>query len=126
MRLEVLYSYLPDLQRYLDAATEGEAESIMQLKELIKFLEDWYSSTSENLVPLLAHGEITYDLLWALFKPSSKVYTIDQDSEQPKCLTFDHGENQERQGQKFFELSCRYLAYDGQFFGEAQNWLMIP
>lgn len=130
MRLEILFAFIPELQAYLEAAADREAAdreaSILQLEELIKFLKDWYSSSSENLVPLLAHGEVTYDLLWALFKPSSKVYTIDHDSEQPACLIFDFGEYQERQGQKFFELSCRYLAYDGKLFGEAPKFLMIP
>jgi len=125
MRLEVLFTFLPELQAYFDSATEVEAQSIQQLGELLKFLKDWYSSAIETLAALLGHGEITYDLLWALFKPSSQVYTIDQDSEQPKCLIVDFGDPQERKGQKFFEMYCRYLAYDGKFFGEAQTILKV-
>ena len=74
----------------------------------------------------MSHGEITYDLLWALFKPNAPVFTIDQDSEQPKCLLFDFGEAQDRKGQKYFEMVCRSLHYDGKFFGEVQSFLKIP
>ena len=78
------------------------------------------------MTPLLAHNEITYDLLWALFKPNAPIFTICQDSEQPKCLLFDFGEAQDRKDQKFFEIVCRSLHYDGKVFGEVQNFLKIP
>ena len=100
-------------------------DSAKQLSQAIEFLDDWFSTTAEELTPLLAHGEITYDLLWALFKPSDPIYTNDSDSEQPRCLLFDFGEAQDRKGQKYFEIVCRSLHYDGKFFGEVQSFLKI-
>lgn len=54
------------------------------------------------------------------------IFTIDPDSEQPRCYIYDFGDTQEVQGQKYFEITCRSLHYDGKWFGEIQTFLKVP
>ena len=126
IRVEVLFAFLPDLKEYRKTLLDSESDGAKQLEQAIEFLDDWFASTTEELTPLLAHGEITYDHLWAVFKPNAPIFTICQDSEQPKCLLFDFGEARDRKGQRYFEIVCRSLYYDGKFFGEVQSFLKIP
>lgn len=102
------------------------SDGAKQLGQLIDFLKDWYQSAIEELNQLVEHGEITYDLLWALFKPNDLIFTIDQDSEQPRCFIYDFGDTHEVQGQRYFEITCRSLHYDGKWFGEIQSFLKVP
>ena len=126
IRLEILYAFLPDFKDFLNASTDPTAFSTTHLAQLVSFLEDWFASATEEVSQLLKHGEITYDTLWALFKPNGPVYTNDTESEQPKCLLFDFGEFQDLKGSKYYEMVCRSLYYDGKFFGEVQSFLQIP
>ncbi|OCK95318.1 uncharacterized protein K441DRAFT_556596, partial [Cenococcum geophilum 1.58] len=43
---------------------------------LINYINDTYKLTTKRLLSLLKRGEITYNLLWALFKPNSDIYSI--------------------------------------------------
>ena len=123
--MEILYAFLPDLKAYHNGAIDKDTDGIEHLGQVIEFLQDWFQATTEEISQLLSHGEITYELLWALFKPNATIYTTDQDSEQPRCYLYDFGEHYNRKGQKYFEMACRSLHYDGKFFGEIQNFLKI-
>lgn len=92
---------------------------------LLRYLRQHFASTIGSLPQLLEHGEITYDLLWALFPPNSIVYTTCVYSEQPKCLAYDHGEDKMIKDQKYFVLSGRYLDFDGKRFGEVSGGTAI-
>ncbi len=61
-------------------------------------------STSQNLLPLLDHGEITYDLLPLLFKPNTFVYTTCFGSKKPRCVIFVAAEEKENSAKE------RYLS----------------
>jgi hypothetical protein len=52
---------------------------LRHLSLLIDYMDRTFNPTSQRLETLLKHGEITYDLLWALFKPNTLVFT--------KCLS---------------------------------------
>lgn len=125
IRLEVLYAFIPEFKAFLEASTDPESHSMMHLAQLIGFLEDWYASTTEEVTQLLKHGEITFDALWALFKPNDTIYTKDTESEQPKCLLFDFGETHKHKSLKYYEMSCRSLHYNGTIFGEVQSSLKV-
>ena len=85
-----------------------------------------YASTTDRLTPLLENGEITYDLLWALFKPNTIVYTTCLDTEKPACFRFDRGEESATSaGMTYFHMECRYLDSDGVVFGEVSTGLGI-
>ena len=49
--------------------------NLLHLKVLIKYLDTDYAETKKTLYPLLESNMITFDLLWALFKPNTIAYT---------------------------------------------------
>ena len=67
---------------------------------LIDCVKKVYVSTTQRLLPLLKHGEITYDLLWALFKPNTPVYTTCFGTKKPRCVTYDSGEEKINRSKK--------------------------
>lgn len=93
---------------------------------LISYIKRTYAPTTQRLVPLLENGEITHDLLWALFKPNSMIYTTCFGTGEPRCIKYDFGEERETsQRVKYFRVEGRFLDFDGRVFGEARIVLPI-
>lgn len=74
---------------------------------------------------MIKHGHITYDLLWALFKPGSQVLATCLGTKEPRCAIFDAGEEVTKNDETWFNLECRFLDYDGAKFGEAGIFLRV-
>jgi hypothetical protein len=53
----------------MDSSSDHESAHAKHLLLLIEHLKHKYTSTLQRLESMLQHGHITYDLLWALFKP---------------------------------------------------------
>jgi hypothetical protein len=91
--------------------TDGQTERINQvLQQYLRFYVDFKQENWVRLLPMAQY---------------SLVFMISHASEQPKCLMFDSGEVKTSQSQKFFELSCHYLTYDGKLFGEVTTTVRI-
>ena len=125
----LLYHYLPELEAYRtklsDDVGQGGAE-LKHLNLLVDFMKSKYASTTDRLIPLIKNGEIIYDLLWALFKPNTVVYTTCLDTEKGLCFRFDRGdEKMSSAGVTYFHMECRYLDYDGVVFGEVSTALGV-
>jgi len=124
-----LYNYLPELEAYgtklgFDIGRDGA--ELRHLNLLVDFMKSKYASTTDRLTPLLENGEITYDLLWALFKPNTIVYTTCLDTEKALCFRFDRGdEKMSSTGVTYFHMECRYLDSDGAVFGEVSTALGV-
>jgi hypothetical protein len=94
---------------------------------LIDCVKRIYAPTTARLLPLLEHGEITYDLLWALFKPNTPVYTTCSGTKKPRCVTYDSAEEKRnRWKMKYFSMDCRYFDFDGIAYGKTSIELVIP
>jgi hypothetical protein len=74
---------------------------------------------------MLQHGHITYDLLYALFKPGCHVYTTCLGTKEPRCVRFDAGEEVTQNDETWWNLECRFIDYDGVKFGEAGIFLRV-
>lgn len=88
-------------------------------KLLVQFLDEDYEETKNTLYPLLEAGNITFDLLWALFKPNSLAYTSTYgDHDNPRCFKVDRAikESSFIKGE-WYSIEGRYLEYDGKNFG---------
>jgi hypothetical protein len=93
---------------------------------LLDFIKKTYQSTTERLDALLEKREITYDLLWALFKPNAIVYTTCIGTDKPRCVKYDFGEERKQMnGVEYFHIGCHYLDFDGKVFGEVSTALGI-
>ncbi|KAK8875165.1 TOB3 [Apiospora arundinis] len=73
---------------------------------------------------LLANGSITFDYLWAIFEPSSEVYSAIADSDRIFNLIDSYYESIPGGG-KVFVLSCRFIDTDGDKLGFVSTSLSI-
>jgi hypothetical protein len=104
----------------LDDTTPLPLINAKHLDLLINYVRTTYATTTQRLDCLLPNGEITYDLLWALFKPNSLVYTTCNGTRKPRGVKCNFGEEKETSsGAKYWNIACQYLDFDGEEFGEA-------
>ncbi|OJD16913.1 hypothetical protein AJ78_02950 [Emergomyces pasteurianus Ep9510] len=123
--VDVLFQFLPELEDF-HKTLRAESTAGKHLYLLIKFLKRHFSSLMDHLNPLLDHQEITFELLWAMFKLNELIFMIDPCSEQPRCFVYDSGEFVLSSQGDHFEIECRSLDYDGKVFGEMTTMLQIP
>jgi hypothetical protein len=89
---------------------------------LLDFIRTAYASTIECLGLLLEKHQITYDLLWTLFKPNNLAYTKCFGTGQPRCVRYEFGEEKKtKDGVEYFHVKARYLDFDGKMFGETSS-----
>ncbi|KAL3471826.1 hypothetical protein BJX99DRAFT_15722 [Aspergillus californicus] len=89
------------------------------LKVLLKYLDTDYAETKKTLYPLLEASTITFDLLWALFKPNTIAYTPTYgDQDEPRAFKIEYAtkESHIMKGD-WYRIDGRYLDYDGKTFG---------
>ncbi|CAG8022568.1 unnamed protein product, partial [Penicillium salamii] len=123
-----LFHFLPELDRCaenMDSSSDHESAHAEHLLLLIDHLKHAYASTLQRLESMLQHGHITYDLLWALFKPGCHVYTTCIGTKEPRCVVFDAGEEMTQNDETWLNLECRFLDYNGVKFGEAGIFLRV-
>ncbi|CAM1511017.1 Fc.00g085300.m01.CDS01 [Cosmosporella sp. VM-42] len=130
-----LTRYLEDLHKHLkslkDAAPAGDTSKEIkknkvrletkrkQLKLLLKYVDHDYAKTKESLYPMLENGLITFDLLWALWKPSTLAYTTTYGSTaDPRVFKVDMAQQHSSivKG-KFYYIDGKYFEFDGKKFG---------
>jgi hypothetical protein len=85
---------------------------------LVDYLKSAYADTTQNMLSLLSTGSITYELLWALFKPNALVYTTCSGTHKPRCVRYNFGEEKKTiAGTKYWSLNCCYLDFNGEDVG---------
>ncbi|KAK5080458.1 hypothetical protein LTR05_008568 [Lithohypha guttulata] len=117
----LLYHYLPTLQKYLDKCTQDKTWPQVDreaLRYLLCTMKTRTAETTARLQSLLETGRITYELLWALFPPNTLVLTMCPGSHQVRCLRFQFAyEDKTEQGVEHLALQCEYIDYDGKILG---------
>ncbi|KAI9715935.1 MAG: hypothetical protein M1828_000523 [Chrysothrix sp. TS-e1954] len=128
----MLFLYLEELRTYAKKTLKARIKTekkrktikrqklmIAHCKVLVKYLDADYEETKKTLYPMLEAGNITFDLLWALFKPNILAYTTTYGSvEDPRCFKVDYATKQSSfiKGD-WYCIEGRYLEYDGKAFG---------
>jgi hypothetical protein len=95
------------------------ASKAAHLKVLIKYLDNDYAETKKTLYPLLESNMITFDLLWALFKPNTIAYTPTYGhADEPRAFKIEYAtkESSFMKG-TWYVIEGKYLDYDGKTFG---------
>jgi len=90
----LLYYYVLELEAYR-TELKGDNHHSVKLRHfslLVEYMRTACISTTSRLASLLKNREITYDLLWALFKPSTTVYMTIVDAEKRACYRYDSSE----------------------------------
>ena len=100
-------------------ARKAAADKAAHLKVLIKYLDKDYAETKKTLYPLLENKMITFDLLWALFKPNTVAYCATYgDNDQPRAFKIDYATKDSHfMKGVWYSVEGRYLEYDGKSFG---------
>lgn len=107
---------------------ELSALKAAHVKVLVGYLDEDYADTKKTLYPLLQSGLITFDLLWALFKPNTIVYTTTYGSvDEPRAFKVDYALKESNfQKGTWYRVQGRYLEYDGKAFGMGTMHVEIP
>ncbi|KAI5854058.1 P-loop containing nucleoside triphosphate hydrolase protein [Tricharina praecox] len=128
----LLFNYHKDIKKVLEDEEALPAESqnrarIEHLTLLNNYIDADYASVKQRLDPLLEHGEITFDLLWAFFLPNTLCYTKCGGSTEAMCLKLDWvSEKCSPARGKCLSMECHYVDYDGRNFGECKAIVEIP
>ncbi|KAK7548787.1 putative AAA family ATPase [Phyllosticta citricarpa] len=128
----MLFLYLEELRTYAKKTLKNKAKKEKKRKQkkklrvmashckiMIKYLDEDYDETKKTLYPMLEAGNITFDLLWALFKPNTLAYTTTYGAaEHPRCFKVDYAYKERSfiRGE-WYCIEGRYLEYDGKNYG---------
>ncbi|KZT08232.1 P-loop containing nucleoside triphosphate hydrolase protein [Laetiporus sulphureus 93-53] len=99
---QIFLSWLRELQAYqakliVAAHTAPENDparlKVTHLSHLLTYLTTTYASTLDTLSSWLRHGEITFDLLWAVYIPGKTIlYTLCPVTGEPRAVRLLHAE----------------------------------
>jgi len=123
-----LFNFLSEITAYrTKLGTHPEREvADKHLNVLLEYLQAEYKTLETRLQSLLNNDEITYDLLWTIFKPDSEIFTTCSGTGVPRCVRCNFGEERKRSnGTKYLHIESRYLDFDGEICGEATTVLAI-
>ncbi|XXG95191.1 Calcium channel yvc1 [Hypoxylon texense] len=141
---KMLFLYLEDMREHMNnlkhLEPEGDSrkerkkvqkwidEKRRHLRILIKYLDTDHAETKKSLYPMLENGLITFDLLWALWKPNTLAYTTTYGSvDEPRVFKVDVAEKHYSivRGE-FYYIEGKYFEYDGKQFGFGSMSEEIP
>jgi len=91
------------------------------LKVLVDYLDEDYADTKKALYPMLEAGIITFEYLWALFKPNTILFSSTYgDQDIPRAFKAVYSkESQSFMKGTWYSIDGRYLEYNGKNFGMA-------
>ncbi|KAL2200201.1 hypothetical protein P885DRAFT_74036 [Corynascus similis CBS 632.67] len=131
----LLFLYLEDLRQHMKdlkktKVTKGSKRSRKKeqkrikskrqhLKVLVKYIDEDYADTKNSLYPMLKNGLITFDLLWALWKPNTLAYTTTYGShDEPRVFKVEMAEKHHGllRGHYYY-IEGKYFEYDGKQHG---------
>ena len=124
----MLFMYLDELRETRkrlkaekESAREGDPSGpqASHVKVLLNFIDEDYRDIKRTFYPLVGSGLITFDLLWALFKPNTIAYTTTYGNpDEPRAFKVDYAvKESDFQKGSWYRVHGRYLEYDGKAFG---------
>ncbi|KAH9889665.1 hypothetical protein F4778DRAFT_785577 [Xylariomycetidae sp. FL2044] len=141
---KLLFLYLEDMRTHMNELKELEPEGKTRkerqkaekrmdekrkhLKILVKYLDKDFAQIKKSLYPMLENGLITFDLLWALWKPNTLAFTTTYGCvDQPRIFKVEVAEkhNSFVKGE-FYYIEGKYLEFDGKQFGYGNMAEEIP
>jgi hypothetical protein len=135
-----LFLYLEEIRTYMGKMNEQKISAkkkrdrkdavikARHMKVLVKYLDKDYAETKKTLYPMLESKTISFDLLWALFKPNTIAYTTTYgDNDQPRAFKIEYvsKESHFMKG-TWYNVEGRYLEYDGKSFGMGTMSVQVP
>lgn len=135
----MLFLHLEEMREYADtleqsATTRKRKEKkelttqAQHLRVMVRYLDKDFAETKKTLYPMLENNQITFDLLWALFKPNAIAYCSTYgDSDEGRAFKIDFAtkESNFMKG-SWYNVEGRYLEYDGKSFGMGTLHTEVP
>ena len=113
----MLYNYSRELKSFRNNADAQDFFCLKHLNFLIDFIQIIYKFTTQRFLSFLTKSEIIYNLLWALIKSNSILYTICLKIYKLRCIIYNCDEEKKTNSElKYFNMKCHYLNYDDQVF----------
>lgn len=129
----LLFLYLEDLRKLSKqlknkkiTVKKGKKKAIKRnetkrkhLKVLLKYLDKDYAATKKTLYPMLESGLISFEYLWALYKPNTLAYTTTYGSaDEPRAFKIELAEKEfSFMKGEWYSIEGKYLEYDGKTWG---------
>ncbi|CAI0648514.1 unnamed protein product [Colletotrichum noveboracense] len=125
-----LYHAWPGLRERLqqeESSISQEVEFVKDLSTAVDYLESDFGIVRANINSLLERGHITFELLWALFRPGEVLFSDENILRDPQAYMFSHG-NYDRspfQGSAFkyveYVMNPTFLEYQGLAVTQHKN-----
>lgn len=104
--------------------TESNAETKQHLEILWKVLHEELSETIKERNDHIAHGVVTFPLIWTIFEPGSIVYSTDEGHD--RAYRFTSGSIVSSACGDAYVMNTLYVDFDGEDFGHDSQRLKIP
>lgn len=108
------------------AGDSPEPGVLEDLQIALDFLDTEFASERRSLDSLQANGDITYDLLWAIFPPYVQGFTEDNVLSEPQAFRFNSGEYMETSQGNWYHILGNVLSHNGVNFGWGTFPIKIP
>ncbi|KAJ7508569.1 P-loop containing nucleoside triphosphate hydrolase protein [Mycena galericulata] len=115
------------LKRLEEEKVKSEPDEVLigDISTALQFIQEDYAETLGDF-DMLAHNEISYELLWVIFPPNTLVYRYHTFTEQNQILlarTFEYSRRPD--GSLFAEIACDVINNDGNSFGLARDTIEL-
>ena len=115
------FSYSEILKRVTQEQLKNppDTELIENLEAVIGYIKEDHAVNIQKYESSIATNTVTYDFLWAFFKPGALIYNFDDKVEQPRILKvkeFDYVESV-WSGKPHVSLKCDMIHNNGRLFG---------
>lgn len=120
----LLFHSLPQLEKRLadeESSEPSDAKVIEHLQEIIKFTREELAADISSLATLVPAGEITWNRLWALFKPNQLAYHFHQLTEQHLVVMTRWTDIVKECDGQYFRVGVDIINDDGVSFGLAKK-----
>ena len=106
--------------------SQPDTSLVEDLDTALQFIAEEHNGPISDLARLTSLGQITYDLLWALFAPNTYVYRYHPYVEQHQVLICRRiSYERTSSGQHYASLVCDVVTDNGSVFGLAREYLEI-
>jgi len=110
----------------LDSNDISANDDKKHLNFLIDFLESEYAETLRKVAKLLAHREITFDLLWAIFLPMSILMTTCHTTSEPRAFRLlDLSREYYTNGEPYWRFTYEYVDANKNFPNTGQEFQVV-
>ena len=93
----------------------GDKSVLDHLRLLLNYVNSVYVFVSTHLIEFLINNDITYDLLWALFKSNNIIYICYDGTKESRCFKLAFVKKRKiKQRFKYFHVKDYYLDFDSK------------